>query len=161
MIFHEATLRQNGDLASEDAADTDTLHPDSLKVFRDFLSAHKRVGDWKATIPYVPDVAFSYTSEEPGIAMATFWWSKSPVCTCLYLDGRNPEHEQVAIKILQTITTTLHKLGMEPGFDVLGLTKRPIAISVPIISDAPIDRIALVGEMSRLVGAAYFLGLEG
>ncbi len=158
MKFHDYTIGV-GDKISQRVQDSTSLLPAAVEVFRDML---ERFGPhFKEPVPVIGnEYVLSVTSESQGSAVATFFWNKAPVTTSVLLfGGHTSEEERTLLAVQQMVMQLYRRFGVEPAFDLLAITDRPLLASVMIPlspGTVPPSVYGLVADAETCLAAAFF-----
>lgn len=147
MIFHDYTLRADGQILSHREQDTAKIEPVAVEVFRSMLRAGP---SFTAAIPHpqFAHIQLIWTAIG-GNAMATFKSRGELVTSSVLLSGRDPAGEPM---LLQHLDKMLAAMGGGPAG--LQVTARPLIVSIPWPSGSP--DMGIIADMETCLAAAWF-----
>lgn len=159
MTFHDVTLEAGG-LYSERVQDTDRIAPAAVAVFAGMIAAGG--GDFVRPVPVGPaaHVRLRWTAARTA-AVATFYAAGELATSSVLLSGvREADDAAAAAAFRGLVTRAFSGTPAEPGFDVLGLARRPLVASLPWPNPAvaPAD-LGLIADMETCLAAAWFLAV--
>lgn len=147
MIFHDYTLRADGQIQSHREQDTAKLEPIAVEIFRSMLQAG---ANFTAAIPHpqFAHIELIWTAIG-GNAMATFKSRGELVTSSVLLSSRDPVGEA---QFLQQLDQMLAAIGGGPAG--LQVVDRPLIVSIPWPAGSP--DMGIVADMETCLAAAWF-----
>jgi hypothetical protein len=162
MIFHDLTLSADGTVRSRRTHDTDKLVPDAVSVFGLMLLTHGR--SFKAPIPHddFAHIVLSFTQEDDGAALATFFVSGELATTSVLMTGKNERGGEKALLLLQqALSRAMRRGGVEAGFELVAIPERPVIVTIPWPNPAVRQAdMMFVADMETCLMAAWLLEEE-
>jgi hypothetical protein len=157
LIFYDLTIDSTGDRFSKRAKDSATLSPAAVRVMRGLIGAN----GGEIPLDGLRHIRLQWTTDpaRPGTALATFLSRKHPLTTSVLLtDSTSVDDARYAAKIVQGLLQKILRSlpGIEPGFDLLAVTERPV-IATLVLPGLPHPDLPMVADMETCLAAAYFL----
>lgn len=160
MRFYDYTLIAGGTLSRREH-ESSSLGRGAVEVFRDMLEKHEN--SFRAPVPMANRYILMLSSENTGVALATFLYREIPITTSVLLSGKNSRDEAKAIEETQKmIVRMFQNTGMEPGWDLREIQERPVIVSLilPSAMAAGREAVGMVADMETCLAAAYFEMIE-
>ena len=160
LIFHNVTLDAAGTIRSRRTHDSATPPPAAVEIFRDLFERHGE--NFRVPLPVEGLEHIELALTRPGTtALATFWARGAPVTTSALLPGINPEDDREVLELLQGLVVRFFDDSpVEPGFDLLALSDRPLLVTVPVPLP-PSPDLGTIAEAETCLAAAFFLSVLG
>jgi len=162
LIFGDVTLDAAGNIRSRRTHDTATLRPAAVEIFRDLFERHGE--GFRVPLPVEGLEHIELALSRSGTtALATFWVGGAPVTTSALLPGISPEDDREVLELLQDLVVQFFgDSPTEPGFDLLGLSDRPLLVTVPLpLPPPPGLDMGLIADAETCLAAAFFLSVIG
>ena len=162
LIFHDVTLDAAGNIRSRRTHDSAQLLPADMEIFRDLFERHRENFRVPLPIEGLEHIQLALTRSST-TALATFWVRGAPVTTAALLPGINPEDDREVLELLQDLVVRFFSDSpVEPGFDLLSLSDRPLLVTVPLPLPPPpgLDP-GMIADAETCLTAAFFLSVLG
>ena len=160
LIFHDVTLDAAGTIRSRRTHDSATLRPAAVEIFRDLFERHAEALPVPLPVEGLEHIELALTRSGT-TALATFWVRSAPVTTSALLPGINPEDDREVLELLQDLVVRFFDDSpVEPGFDLLSLSDRPLLVTVPLPLP-PRPDLGTIAEAETCLAAAFFLSVLG
>ena len=160
LIFHDVTLDAAGNIRSRRTHDGARLLPADVEIFRDLFERHGE--NFRVPLPVEGLEHIELALTRSGTtALATFWVAGAPVTTAAFLPGINPEDDREVLELLQDrVVRFFDDSPVEPGFDVLSLSDRPLLVTVPLPLPIPpgLD-MGRIADAETCLAVAFFLSV--
>jgi hypothetical protein len=158
--FFDITIDATGNRRSRRTRDSATLRPAAVEIFRDFFERHGE--DFRVLLPVkgLEHIELSLTRSGT-TALATFWVRGISVTTSALVPGLDPDEDREVLEQLQSLVVRFFgDSPIEPGFDLLGLSDRPLLVTVPLPLPPPpgLDP-GLIADAETCLAAAFFLSV--
>lgn len=159
MIFHDITIVA-GQRVSARQHESSSLVRAAVEVFRDMLERYRNGFERPIPIDNFRHIRLRWTSEKTGAALATFWSGQVPLTTSALVSSSEADRECLA-SLHGMLLRLFHGSPVEPGFDLLAVTERPLIASavLPIPPSLRHD-MEVVADMETCMAAAFFESLE-
>jgi hypothetical protein len=160
--FYDVTIDATGNRRSRRTHDGTRLRPAAVEIFRVLL---ERLGeDFRVPLPVAGLDHIELSLTRAGTtALATFWVGGAPVTTSALVPGIAPDEDREVLAQHQSLV--VHFFGdspVEPGFDLLGLSDRPLLVTVPLpLLPPPGLDLGIIAEAETCLAAAFFLSVLG
>jgi hypothetical protein len=162
LIFHDVTIDATGSAGPRRTHDSATIRPAAVEVFRDLVERHGE--DFRVPLPVEGLEHIELALTRAGTtALATFWVGGAPVTTSALLPGINPEDDREVLELLQSLVVLfVGDSPVEPGFDLLSLSDRPLLVRVPFpLPPPPGLGLGMIADAETCLAAAFFLSVLG
>jgi hypothetical protein len=162
LIFHDVTLDAAGNIRSRRTHDSAQLLPADVEIFRDLFERHRENFRVPLPIEGLEHIQLALTRSST-TALATFWVRGAPVTTSALLPGISPEDDREVLELLQGLVVRFFDDSpVEPGFDLLALSDRPLLVTVPLPLPPPpgLDS-GMIADAETRLAAAFFLSVLG
>ena len=160
LIFHDVTLDAAGNIRSRRTHDSAQLLPADVEIFRDLFERHG--GSFHVPLPVkgLEHIELALT-RSGSTALATFWVRDVPVTTAALIPGIDPDEDHEILEQLQSLVVRFFDDSpIEPGFDLLALSDRPLLVTVPLPLP-PSPDLGTIAEAETCLAAAFFLSVLG
>ena len=160
LIFHNVTLDAAGTIRSRQTHDSATLRPAAVEIFRYLIERHGEGFRVPLPVEGLEHIELALTRSGT-TALATFWVAGAPVTTAAFLPGINPEDDREVLELLQDLVVRFFDDSpVEPGFDVLSLSDRPLLVTVPLPLPIPpgLD-MGRIADAETCLAVAFFLSV--
>ena len=160
LIFHNVTLDAAGTIRSRRTHDSATLRPAAVEIFRYLIERHGEGFRVPLPVEGLEHIELALTRSGT-TALATFWVRGAPVTTAALLPGINPEDDREVLELLQDLVVRFFDDSpVEPGFDVLSLSDRPLLVTVPFpIPIPPGLDMGRIADAKTCLAVAFFLSV--
>jgi hypothetical protein len=159
--FYDVTIDATGRRRSRRTRDSATIRPAAVEVFRDLIDRHGE--DFRVPLPVkgLEHIELALTRASTA-ALATFWSHRAPVTTSVLVPGIDPDEDREMLAHLQSLVVQLFgDSPVEPGWDLLSITDRPLLATVPLPLPAPHPDIGTIADAETCLAAAFFLHVIG
>jgi hypothetical protein len=162
LIFHDVTLDAAGTIRSRRTHDSAQLLPADVAIFRDLFERHGEGFHVPLPVEGLEHIELALT-RSGSTALVTFWVRDVPVTTSALVPGIDPAEDREVLEQLQSLVERFFgDSPVEPGFDLLALSDRPLLVTVPIPLPLPPGRdIGTIAEAETCLAAAFFLSVIG
>jgi len=160
LIFHNVTLDAAGTIRSRRTHDSATLRPAAVEIFRYLIERHGEGFRVPLPVEGLEHIELALTRSGT-TALATFWVAGAPVTTAAFLPGINPEDDREVLELLQSLVVRFFDDSpVEPGFDLLALSDRPLLVTVPLPLPPPhgLD-MGMIADAETCLAVAFFLSV--
>jgi hypothetical protein len=162
LIFHDVTLDAAGNICSRRTHDSATLQPAAVEVFRDLFERHGEAFRVPLPVQGLEHIELSLTRSGT-TALATFSVGGAPVTTSALVPGISAEDDREVLEQLQSLVVRFFgDSPIEPGFDLLSLSDRPLLVTVPLPLPLPPGPVrGIIAGAETCLAAAFFLSVIG
>ena len=158
LIFHDVTLDAAGNIRSRRTHDSARLLPADVEIFRDLFERHGEGFRVPLPVEGLEHIELALTRSGT-TALATFWVAGAPVTTAAFLPGINPEDDREVLELLQSLVVRFFDDSpVEPGFDLLALSDRPLLVTVPLPLPPGLD-MGRIADAETCLAVAFFLSV--
>ena len=160
MRFFDITIDATSNRRSRRTHDSATIPPVAVEVFRDLFERHGE--DFRVPLPVLGLEHIELSLTRAGTtALATFWVGGVPVTTSALVPGIDPDEDREVLAQLQSLVVRFFgDSPIEPGFDLLALSDRPLLVTVPVPLP-PSPDLGTIAEAETCLAAAFFLSVIG
>ena len=160
LIFGDVTLDAAGNIRSRRTHDSARLLPADVEIFRDLFERHGEGFHVPLPVEGLEHIELAL-SRSGTTALATFWVGGAPVTTSALLPGISPEDDREVLELLQSLVVRFFDDSpVEPRFDLLALSDRPLLVTVPVPLP-PSPDLGTIAEAETCLAAAFFLSVIG
>ena len=160
LIFHDVTLDAAGNIRSRRTHDSARLLPADVEIFRDLFERHGEGFRVPLPVEGLEHIELALT-RCGSTALATFWVRDVPVTTAALIPGIDPDEDHEILEQLQSLVVRFFDDSpIEPGFDLLALSDRPLLVTVPVPLP-PSPDLGTIAEAETCLAAAFFLSVLG
>jgi hypothetical protein len=158
--FHDITIDATGNIRSRRTHDSAQLLPADVEIFRDLIERHGE--GFHVPLPVEGLEHFELALTRSGsTALATFWVRDVPVTTAALIPGIDPDEDREILEQLQSLVVRFFDDSpIEPGFDLLALSDRPLLVTVPLPLP-PSPDLGTIAEAETCLATAFFLSVIG
>ena len=160
LIFHDVTLDAAGTIRSRRTHDSATLRPAAVEIFRYLIERHGE--GFHVPLPVEGLEHFELALTRSGsTALVSFWSHGAPVTTSALVPGIDPDEDCEVLEQLQDfVVRFFDDSPVDPGFDLLALSDRPLLVTVPVPLP-PSPDLGTIAEAETCLAAAFFLSVIG
>lgn len=98
-----------------------------------------------------------WRASSPSSGIATLRLDRELASVCLLLCGRDASSDDATVQALQQrLLRELHDTGIEPGFDLMHLSERPLVASLHFRAPSDAEDQYRFALADRCLGASYF-----
>ena len=156
LIFHDVTLDAAGTIRSRRTHDSATLRPAAVEIFRYLIERHGEGFRVPLPVEGLEHIELALTRCS-STALATFWVRDVPVTTAALIPGIDPDEDREILEQLQSLVVRFFDDSpVEPGFDLLSLSDRPLLVTVPVPLP-PSPDLGTIADAETCLAAAFFL----
>ena len=162
LIFHNVTLDAAGTIRSRRTHDSATFRPAAVEIFRYLIERHGEGFRVPLPVEGLEHIELALT-RSGSTALATFWVRDVPVTTAALVPGIDPDEDREVLAQLQSLVVRFFgDSPIEPGFDLLALSDRPLLVTVPLPFPVPpgLDP-STIAAAETCLAAAFFLAVIG